>query len=77
MEAWFKSELGKAKMSGAKRIIVFQHISFYLKEPGEPDQYFNIPPDVRQGHYICRITTRTSAARAGRPARRDDDLQRR
>ena len=48
MEAWFKTELAKAKESGAKHIIVFQHISFFLKEPGEPDQYFNIPPDVRQ-----------------------------
>jgi serine/threonine-protein phosphatase CPPED1 len=48
MEAWFKDELAKAKQSGAKHLIVFQHISFFLKEPGEPDQYFNIPPDVRQ-----------------------------
>ena len=48
MEAWFKAELAKAKEAGAKRIIVFQHISFFLKEPGEADQYFNIPPDVRQ-----------------------------
>lgn len=48
MEAWFHAELAKAKESGAKNIIVFQHISFFLKEAGEPDQYFNIPPDVRQ-----------------------------
>ncbi|HXA49065.1 MAG TPA: metallophosphoesterase [Candidatus Acidoferrum sp.] len=48
METWFKAELAKAKDSGAKRIIVFQHISFFLKEAAEPDQYFNIPLDVRQ-----------------------------
>jgi hypothetical protein len=48
MEAWFKSELAKAKQSGAKNIVVFQHISFFLKEAAEPEQYFNIPPDVRQ-----------------------------
>jgi serine/threonine-protein phosphatase CPPED1 len=48
MEAWFKAELAKAKESGAKHIIVFQHISFFLKEAGEEDQYFNIPLDVRQ-----------------------------
>jgi len=48
MEAWFKTELQKAKESGAKHIIVFQHISFFLKEAGELDQYFNIPPDVRK-----------------------------
>jgi predicted phosphodiesterase len=47
MEAWFREELGKAKASGAKQIIVFQHISFFLKEAGEADQYFVIPPDVR------------------------------
>jgi 3',5'-cyclic AMP phosphodiesterase CpdA len=48
MEGWFKAELAKAKDSGAKRIIVFQHIPFFLKEAGEPDQYFNIPLDTRQ-----------------------------
>jgi predicted phosphodiesterase len=29
-------------------VIVFQHIPFFLKDPTEADQYFNIPPDVRQ-----------------------------
>jgi 3',5'-cyclic AMP phosphodiesterase CpdA len=48
MESWFKAELAKAKESGARHIIVFQHISFFLKSADEPDQYFNIPPDVRK-----------------------------
>jgi len=48
MEAWFKTELAKAKTAGAKHVIVFQHIPFFLKDPAEADQYFNIPPDVRQ-----------------------------
>jgi 3',5'-cyclic AMP phosphodiesterase CpdA len=48
MEAWFKSELAKAKQAGAKHVIVFQHISFFLKSADEPDQYFNIPGDVRK-----------------------------
>jgi predicted phosphodiesterase len=48
MEQWFRAELAKAKSAGAKRIIVFQHIPFFLKEAGEPDDYFNIPPDVRR-----------------------------
>ena len=48
MESWFREELAKARESGAKHIIVFQHISLFLKEGGEPDQYFNIPSDVRQ-----------------------------
>jgi 3',5'-cyclic AMP phosphodiesterase CpdA len=47
MEKWFASELARAKSSGAPHIIVFQHIPFFLKDPGEPDDYFNIPPDVR------------------------------
>jgi 3',5'-cyclic AMP phosphodiesterase CpdA len=47
MEQWFRAELAKAKSGGARQIIVFQHISFFLKDPAEPDDYFNIPPDVR------------------------------
>jgi 3',5'-cyclic AMP phosphodiesterase CpdA len=46
MEAWFRQELVKAK-SGAGRMIVFQHIPFFLAEPNEEDQYFNIPRDTR------------------------------
>ena len=48
MERWFRDELGKAKSSGARQIVVFQHIPFFLKDSGEPDDYFNIPPDVRR-----------------------------
>uniref|UniRef100_Q026C5 Metallophosphoesterase n=1 Tax=Solibacter usitatus (strain Ellin6076) TaxID=234267 RepID=Q026C5_SOLUE len=47
MEAWFRAELEKSKRSGAKHVIVFQHISFFLKDPNEPDQYFNVPLPVR------------------------------
>jgi 3',5'-cyclic AMP phosphodiesterase CpdA len=48
MEAWLKTELEKAKRDGVKHLIVFQHISFFLKDPNEPDDYFNIPPATRQ-----------------------------
>lgn len=48
MEAWFRAELAKARQGGAKHIVVFQHISFFLKTPDEPGQYFNIPIDVRE-----------------------------
>jgi len=48
MEAWFRAELEKAKQSGAKNMIVFQHISLFLKEAGEKDQYFNVPVAVRE-----------------------------
>jgi predicted phosphodiesterase len=48
MESWFQAELAKAKQSGAKHTIVFQHISFFLTDPQEADQYFNIPVPVRE-----------------------------
>jgi hypothetical protein len=48
MEAWFRAELAKARQEGAKQLIVFQHIPFFLKEAAEEDQYFNIPRDTRQ-----------------------------
>ena len=48
MEAWFHDELAKARQAGAKNIIVFQHISFFLKDPKEADEYFNIPIPVRE-----------------------------
>ena len=47
MEAWFKTELEKAKAGGAKHIILFQHIPFFKKEANEPEVYDNIPVDVR------------------------------
>src|SRR5260370_12097526 len=48
MEAWFRNELERVKLTGVKYIIVFQHISFFLKDPNEEDQYFNIPKVVRE-----------------------------
>ena len=47
MEAWFRTELARAKQSGAKYVIVFQHIPFFLTNPDEDDQYFNIPKPTR------------------------------
>ena len=48
MEAWLREELSKARGQGAKYLIVFQHIPFFLTDPAEPGQYFNIPVDVRR-----------------------------
>jgi serine/threonine-protein phosphatase CPPED1 len=48
MEAWFRAELAKARQSGAKHVIVFQHISFFLKDGSEADQYFNVPLAARE-----------------------------
>jgi hypothetical protein len=47
METWLRTELAKAKQDGVKHLIVFQHIPFFLKDPGEADQYFNIPRETR------------------------------
>jgi len=47
METWLKGELAKAREARVKHLIVFQHIPFFLKEPDEEDQYFNIPRETR------------------------------
>jgi 3',5'-cyclic AMP phosphodiesterase CpdA len=47
MESWFRAELGKAKQSGAKQLIVFQHIPFFMKTPDEAEVYDNVTPDAR------------------------------
>ncbi|HTX37600.1 MAG TPA: metallophosphoesterase [Bryobacteraceae bacterium] len=46
MDVWFKGELAKAKAGGG-RVIVFQHIPFFLTDAHEADQYFNIPRETR------------------------------
>ncbi|SPF34616.1 Metallophosphoesterase [Candidatus Sulfopaludibacter sp. SbA4] len=48
MEAWLRTELAKAQSAGVKHLIVFQHIPFFLTDPEEPDQYFNIPGETRR-----------------------------
>jgi len=46
-EAWLRQELEKAKREGARRLIVIQHHPWFLADPAEPDQYFNIPKPAR------------------------------
>jgi predicted MPP superfamily phosphohydrolase len=48
MERWLQTELAKARQDGVKHLIVFQHISFFLADPNEEDDYFNIPRETRQ-----------------------------
>ena len=45
-EQWLKTELGKPP-NGVRLIAVFQHIPWFLENPDEPDQYFNIPLAAR------------------------------
>jgi 3',5'-cyclic AMP phosphodiesterase CpdA len=44
---WLTEELTKAQATGAHPIVVFQHHSWFLQRPDEPDQYFNIPQERR------------------------------
>ena len=46
--AWLKKELETANASGAPQIIVFQHHPLFLKDPGEPTQYSNLPLERRK-----------------------------
>lgn len=47
-ERWLKAELESARKEGLKHIAVFQHHSWFLKFPDEPDQYFNLPRAARE-----------------------------
>ena len=46
-EAWLRAELGLARASGARHILVFQHHPWFLETPDEADAYFNIPLATR------------------------------
>jgi 3',5'-cyclic AMP phosphodiesterase CpdA len=46
-EKWLAAELEKAKAADAMPVI-FLHISLFLKEPDEPEQYFNQPVATRK-----------------------------
>jgi 3',5'-cyclic AMP phosphodiesterase CpdA len=50
-ESWARAELEKARQSGAKHIVVFQHHPWFLEDAGEDDQYFNIPK-VRRAAFL-------------------------
>jgi 3',5'-cyclic AMP phosphodiesterase CpdA len=45
--AWLESEIARAKREGVRTIAIFQHIPWFLANPDEPDQYFNIPGEPR------------------------------
>ncbi len=41
--AWLRAELARAESLGARNVLVFQHHSFFVADPDEPDDYFNLP----------------------------------
>jgi 3',5'-cyclic AMP phosphodiesterase CpdA len=45
--AWLKTALAQASRDTTRRIVVFQHHSWFLAQADEPDQYFNIPRERR------------------------------
>src|SRR5258708_1070335 len=47
-EQWLRQELEKAKREGIKQLVVFLHQPLFLEDPGETEQYFNIPLDARR-----------------------------
>ena len=46
--AWLESEIVRNKREGVRTIAMFQHIPWFLTDPDEPDQYFNIPGETRR-----------------------------
>lgn len=45
-EQWLNEELEFAKQAGS-RVIVFQHIPWFVKDPNEEANYFSIKPSIR------------------------------
>ncbi len=46
-EKWLNKQLKKARRSSAAPLLVFQHHSWFLTDPHEKDEYFNIPTATR------------------------------
>lgn len=49
-EKWLSKQLKKARRSSAAPLLVFQHHSWFLTDPNEKDEYFNIPTVTREKH---------------------------
>jgi len=49
--AWLRDELLRARASGARHILAFQHHPYFLVDPEEEDAYFNVPL-ARRGRYL-------------------------
>jgi 3',5'-cyclic AMP phosphodiesterase CpdA len=47
-EEWLRNTLASAKSNPNQQIVVFQHIPYFIKQPGEDDDYFNIPGPARR-----------------------------
>lgn len=47
---WLEKELSKS--SGARQIFLFCHHPFFINDPDEPEEYFNIKPEVRKQYLV-------------------------
>jgi serine/threonine-protein phosphatase CPPED1 len=47
-EDWLKRTLDGARAHPEQQVVVFQHIPYFVRNPGEADGYFNIPHEVRR-----------------------------
>ncbi len=50
-EAWLELQLQQAQQQ-VSRVVVFQHIPWFLQTADEPDQYFNIPKMTRERYLV-------------------------
>lgn len=46
-EQWLREQLTAARHANVSRVVVFQHIPFFIHDPDEADGYFNIPKATR------------------------------
>lgn len=46
-EQWLEEELQRANSLGVKHIFLFQHIPWFLQNPDEEKEYFNVEKDLR------------------------------
>lgn len=78
-ERWVRATLADARRRGQRRIMVFQHHSWFLKNANEPDQYFNLPLAARREYLDLFKTSGVSHVFAGHYHRnafgRDGDLE--
>jgi serine/threonine-protein phosphatase CPPED1 len=47
---WMAEELERASRDGARHLVIFQHHPWFLTDPAEKDEYFNIPMERRTPH---------------------------
>lgn len=49
-DAWLKKILAMAKRDPTRQPVVFQHIPYFIHDPDEPANYFNIPLPTRRSY---------------------------